>query len=387
MTSTISSRCGVLAVLAALLVGAACRAPDSGAALLWVFDYSRGFGASSVAVGPDARLYFTGKDSIIKLGPDSVQSGGFALGSVLASAPSIGADGTIYVVRADSVDLLNAYSPTGARKWVYRLFGGSHGVFDPPAIGADGTLYLLSAAGDSVSYLCAVNPDGTEKWHCAIPEGWCVMPPSIAADGTIYLASNTALYAVSPAGQLKWTANVDVLAWTSPAIATDGTVYLATTGGCCAITTEGYLKWELSTDSITGAQGPVALGSDGTIYLPDGAACAAGPDSVKWHCKLSATSHQTPVVGGDGTVYFCERTGSTALARQDAFCAVSSAGKLLWRHSLGEAVIHGVTRSSDGKIYVATSVGICAFKDEGTQTGQWPMYMHDARHTGRSGAF
>ncbi len=74
-----------------------------------------------------------------------------------------------------------------------------------PSIGPDGTIYVVSVAG----ILYALNPDGTEKWHLSIgSESWGA--PAIGSGGTIYVAGtkNGKLYAITDSGIVRWTFTV-----------------------------------------------------------------------------------------------------------------------------------------------------------------------------------
>jgi outer membrane protein assembly factor BamB len=65
------------------------------------------------------------------------------------------------------------------------------------AIGGDGTIYFAyDAYGDSVAFLCALNPDGSFKWETDLItdvhpyDGVNILSdPSIGSDGTVYITS------------------------------------------------------------------------------------------------------------------------------------------------------------------------------------------------------
>jgi outer membrane protein assembly factor BamB len=88
---------------------------------------------------------------------------------------------------------------------------------------------------------------------------------TVAPDGTVYTSSNTTLYALSPAGDLLWSAP---WAGTSRPISlgADGTIY---TGGLLikAINPDGTLKWQFANPrpGLDLAAGP-SVGPDGNIY-------------------------------------------------------------------------------------------------------------------------
>ena len=82
--------------------------------------------------------------------------------------PSIGQDGSIYVVDAVS---LYAISPAGALKWKW-IITGDHGITSSPAIGSDGTIYI----GGDGGHVFGFKPDGNLRWDLELvkwsPNNW-----------------------------------------------------------------------------------------------------------------------------------------------------------------------------------------------------------------------
>ncbi|MCX6841721.1 MAG: PQQ-binding-like beta-propeller repeat protein, partial [candidate division WOR-3 bacterium] len=141
-----------------------------------------------------------------------------------------------YQVAAQAKDPFNAPSEWSAwnrivirpkdtlSKWRFQLKAGeSVGHNSSPAIGPDGTIYV----GSRDSSLCAVNPDGTLKWHY-VTGGGIRSSPAVAADGTVYVGSDdNYFYAVGPDGILWWSYATGGNIRMSPVQAADGTVYVA----------------------------------------------------------------------------------------------------------------------------------------------------------------
>jgi outer membrane protein assembly factor BamB len=267
--------------------------------------------------------------------------------------PAIGEDGTIYVATGgDNVDRgagsLYAINPDGTLRWRFQfpLLGTCRQVAasTTPAIADDGTIYVHTqpgytpsgaqcTAGDS--YLFAVRPNGTEKWHFAFNGGAAVFSgdflssPTIGADGTIYATSaDTGLYAIDPA--------------------------------------DGNPKWVVS-PSATSIEASPAVGPDGTIYVSVFDLHAYKPDgSPKWTADLGngAPNEASPSVGGDGTIYAC-------FLNPDACQAVSPAGSSLWGVPF-EAGPTTPALAADGTIYFGTGIstddgGLAALGPDGSE--------------------
>jgi hypothetical protein len=60
--------------------------------------------------------------------------------------------------------------------------------------------------------------------------------------------------------------------------------------------------------------------------------------------------------------------------------------RLMWSFAV-PGVGRTLTVGANRAIYVTAGPSIYVFKDDGSERGQWPMLQHDARHTGRSGAY
>ena len=111
-----------------------------------------------------------------------------------------------------------------------------------PATGPDGTVYEVDVAG----HLYALTPAGALKWifNGAGPNGL-----SIGADGTIYTGDESAIVAVNPSGALKWryTENPRAFILLGPNVGPDGNIYaVADEGlGVFSLTPAGRLRWSI----------------------------------------------------------------------------------------------------------------------------------------------
>src|ERR1041385_3361820 len=65
-----------------------------------------------------------------------------------------------------------------------------------------------------------------ELWSVDV-KGVVAGSPTIGPDGTIYVTSHEgSLFAVSDAGQIKWSFKTGDRSWSTPAVAEDGTIYI-----------------------------------------------------------------------------------------------------------------------------------------------------------------
>lgn len=259
----------------------------------WVFDaQSGGFASCSPALDSNDTIYMPGYSTLFAINSDGTLKWEYhAQNTFWYSSPAIGSDGTIYV--GNNIDLL-AIRPDGTLDWSYRV---GENVNAAPAIGSDGTIYVRGVS----DYLCAVNPDGTEKW------------------------------------KISWGSNAGV-SYNSPVIGSDGTIYTygLTTGGpmgLLALHPNGILKWELAGLGFAGIT--PAIGPDGTIHVVGSygrslQAIDPGNGFIQWtyDIPLGETFGSSPVVDSDGVIYI----GTSA----KALLSISPNGRLRWRADVGE---------------------------------------------------
>lgn len=116
--------------------------------------------------------------------------------------------------------------------------------------------------------------------------------PAIGPDGTIYVgyipsefSSSGTFYALNTTGKERWSKSFTFSSYSTgsghkavfqtPSVGDDGTVYLSCSGSQYAFSAEGTRLWKKTystTDprDLTAGLSPVAISSDGRIYLPQG---------------------------------------------------------------------------------------------------------------------
>lgn len=259
-------------------------------------------------------------------------------------------------------------APEGRIAWHRKL---GERVLSPPSIGADGTLYVLAQTrldGRPAPQLVALAPDGGERWRLgeswlrpddaparsegSWAPGWDAShSPAVAGDGTVYVGASprvmasvvggaaSHLLAVDPhAGRVR--GHVELAApMSSPSIGGDGTVYVGLYRGGVAAIGPGGLLWR-SHGRISKACACPALGPDGAIYHGSRDEFSVSWDSEGYDFDLTALdrdgearwcygdmagqpqSPMFPAVGRDAAVY------AVLAGRLYAF---SYDGNILWR--------------------------------------------------------
>jgi len=313
-------------------------------------------------------LYHTGRT--FYTGPATPQvRWAFTAGDGIASSPTIGEDGTIYVGAGwyhvgvtDSS--LYAINPDGTLKWKFKAEGG---VFSSPALGPDGTIYFSSLD----SNLYAVEDSFTHgklKWKTYLGF-WLYSSPAVGFDGTIYLGSlDFNIYAVNPDGNVKWTYPTGWCVFSSPAIGPSGEIYIGSKDEYLYTledsATYGKLRWRFATGQFYDGHlvdSSPAIGPDGTIYVGTDPYGAAGhtpvsvdtvffainhDGSLKWKFVMGDGVESSPAIGPKGTIYVGSYD-SSLYAIEDK----GDSGALKWKFPTGGCVDGSPTVDGCGTIY------------------------------------
>lgn len=303
----------------------------------------------------------------------------------VASSPSIGPDGTIYVGSGwywyETTDsALYALNTDGSLKWKFNTEGG---IFSSPAVDDKGTIYFgsldsyLYAVEDSVTY-------GKLKWRTDL--GYrCFGSPVVGDDGTSYIgALNFRIYGIDSAGVIKWLDMVNYCVFSSAAIDPDGLIY------CGAKDQRLYAHRDLDTNfervwqhefgtfySSRLVDTSPAIADDGTIYVGTDQYGAAGvipspadtsfwainPDgSRKWGFYIGDGVESSPAIGFDGTLYFGSYDSCLYAVRD-----MGGYGRLLWKYKTGGPIDASPTVGGDGTIYIGSRDSVMyAFNPDGT---------------------
>ena len=290
----------------------------------------------------------------------------------IASSPSIGEDGTIYVGSGwhftAAVDShLYAINPDGSLKWRFKTGAG---IFSSPCVGPDGVIYFGShdrriyAVEDSVTY-------GKFKWSILL-NLWVHSSPCVGPDGTVYVGSlDWNFCAIDPAGFLKWRYRADWCVFSSPAIGPEGEIYVGSKDHHLYAfedsVTYGKVRWAHPTGTFYDGHlvdSSPAIGPNGTLYVgtdPYGAAgqdpvpvdtvfWAINPDgSLKWTFVMGDGAESSPAIGPDGTIYVGSYDGNVYAIRDEG-----THGQQLWAFPTGGVVDASPTVDGCGTIYIGS---------------------------------
>jgi outer membrane protein assembly factor BamB len=191
----------------------------------------------------------------------------------------------------------------------------------------------------------------------------------VADDGTIYFGCRDGkLYAVTPAGKLKWTFATSAWIDSSPAIAVDGTIYF---GGWdhvfYALNSDGSLKWKFDTGAII--ESSPAIAADGTIYFGahDKKLYALDANGkLRWFFPTKGAIISSPAIGADGNIYFSSLDGN--------LYRLNANGKLVWSYHSGSSTQSSPILSEEGEICIGHNdkVGVV------TTNGLWHWHNGSA---------
>lgn len=286
----------------------------------------------------------------------------YDLGGIV-TCPTLAPDGTVYVASGSLLYAVTNAGPVASNRWSVAVqISGS------PAVGPDGTIYFLTLPGP----LTALAPDGTRKWTfpVAIAGGGS---PAIAADGTVYFFSGGRLYAVSASGTEKWDQLIRNGGFGAtpyaPVIGSDGTIYMVdgAVSKICAFSPDGTNKWSVALPSGLAAEAP-GIASDGSIYYADGVLYALSPmGTISWSSDYNSNRWfaGVPVVGARGSIY-------VATTLPTPLWAVAPGGQADWS-ALGSLNpdINTPAVDAGGMIYYCVSNSIWSLNPQGQV--QWAI--------------
>ncbi len=335
---------------------------------------------NSPILAPDGTIYISCEDDNKLYAID--RSGNlkweFVAESFVYTPPQLAPDGTVYFGTYNGS--LISVSPAGKQQWIYASGIDNIGPF---VIGTDGSVYVYVNQPFLKRSLCAINPDGSQRWNLSgyngnspvfylnhtiyISQGSIVF--AIAENGEIkwshqiqsgivsftassnpdmiYVSAGDGLYAVNSYGGLKWSylGDLDSQFYASAIVASDGSLYISNYyRGIYALTPGGKLKWFQFSDI---AAIPIATGEDGTVFVKsNGKLFAVSPSgTVKWTYSSPAAIASSPAIAADGTVYVgCD---------DSKLYAVNADGSLKWTYTTLNAIKSSPAIGLDGSVYCA----------------------------------
>ncbi len=263
----------------------------------------------------------------------------------------------------------------GNEIWRLDSLGGSS--VSPPAIGTDGTLYVTSDWG-----LYAVTPAGSVKWHTELSS---LTSPVIGARA-IYVTGagdqgRLTLFSINSAnGVVTWRFSTTWPAWmggVSPAKLKYGGITALVAGPYLyAVGSDGTEVWRFEFDDNATPAGPPAIGMNDVVYVPERYVYAVRPNgSEYWRFSPSADwdgRFTSVIVGANETIF--------ATADDGALYAIGADGRLKWRfttNATDQSITGTPALGPDGTLYVTYDSGsllgesgVLAIHSDGTKKWQ-----------------
>lgn len=320
-------------------------------ALVTKWDYAGvgGEGAGGIVVSAGGRIiYGTDAGRVHAVEPTGARAWMVQLPGQIMGSPALARDGTIYV--STNQGALHALAPSdGAQRWRF-LAGRGGQTRGSPTVAPDGTIYHAFPSG----LLHAINPDGTGRWSVmlGIGGGYAAgASPALGLDGTIYAPeiSNdpVKLFAITPAGEIRWTVPVDKTLEASAVVMPSGDILF----GGRRIAPDGTVVGRIP----FGPWG-VSLGPGDRMYSGTGGVLLALPLGVGtgWAVAGPTNGVPPPLVGGAGLVYVAGWDPNWAFV-------VNASGSLVSQDSESRG-LDTPAIGADGTLYAAHGNGIRAYQ-------------------------
>lgn len=246
-----------------------------------------------------------------------------------------------------------------------------------PGMGHDGSFYV---PGSSALWALSPAPDLRNTSRCTVKSRWYGV--AVGADDTAYAATEDGtLRAVRKDGTVRWSVPFDGGPRSAPAIDGNGTLYVGgAKGQVRAVSAEGEVLWTYEAGGPVVA--PPVIGSDGTVYVgsDDKKLHAMTPaGGSRWTFETEGPIRSAAAVAGDGTVYVGSNDGRLYALRSD--------GSEKWSLAVPGAVF-SPTILLDGTVVFASGDGVVrAVTDRGNgglADAPWPKWACDLANTSRA---
>ncbi len=278
-------------------------------------------------------------------------------------------------------------------------------VYSTPLVADDGVIYV----GSDAKKFSAISPDGKVKWSLDT-DGDADSGAALSPDGAVIFAAGRMVYAVTPAGYVRWRFTAKRKVFTAPAVAPQGRIIVGSQDHhVYALAPDGRLSWSLDLGvDVDGApaiddHGGVFVGTDGdevvrldlddghivwranvggyvrgTLSVARNGDVLAGvygprPRAVRLRAEDGGLRGDFPIQGTGARDFGVhggaleDSAGTLVFGAQDnAVYAVDASGKLLWRFVAGADVDAPATLLSDGTLVIGSDDGsVRAFRPAG----------------------
>lgn len=321
------------------------------------------------------------------------------------ASPAIGSDNTVYIGNENGK--LLAFASSGNLKWAFPDTMSLNGISASAAI--DGNFIYVATGGMEIYKLEDNGAGYSVLWSYRLAEEVLSSPVITPAGEVVVVDDSGYVTRLSSNGELIWRYWVNGGVTSSPAVDNQGNIYFGTDQGeLIAVSANGALLWRYQPPDTNDILSSPVIDYDGNIYFGcnDGYLYKlnAGGNFV-WRTQIQANAalSSTPALTADGVVYVLSPVDSV---REKLVAVNAGSGAQLWEtmlpqslnmrlgnkphpHPLSMDILPSPVIDRYGIIYVTTEIGsiyAIAGRPQGTlMSSDWPMFRHDARHTGKFG--
>lgn len=320
----------------------------------WIHTASGEDDLGTPIIGPEGKIFVvsTNRGVIYGLNTKGTLESQISIGGTVKAVPAIGADGTLYVGN-DVQKILYAIGREGKTKWTHYA-GGSVGI-DSPSLSQEGMVYFAAQS------LFSLQLDGSLRWFIPTTFRGC---PVIAPDGSVYITGGNKLFSISPAnGYAK--SVYEAAGQTGPVVmGTDGTMYFASSNReLHSVGRDGALRWKYTIEEAEIRESSVALGRDGTVYIGSGSStdrkdylyALDSRGNLKWKQEIPGVI-TTPALSEEGKIFLTVQrdadTGSLYVVDRD--------GREQWKYLVKGQRITPPVIGTDGTVYFCSDARLYA---------------------------
>lgn len=336
--------------------------------------YLNGERSRCPVISSNGTVFVESGSKVFALSPNGEVIWYFRASTEVYASPTIGPDGTLYVVTSTKYawhsgsNNLYALNTTGWIEWFHAI--GGEGCLGSPVVLDDGTIYLGTLEGE----LIAFNDDGTIRWSYDSEES-IQTTPAISENGTIYFTTeDDMLYCLSADGEYLWSRFFNNTEWSTPTIDRNGMIYLTSGSKIYAVNPNGTEEWNHITDDWTSR---ISLDAEGRIILSsrEEVHCLNPDGTVNWTAgPFNSDGLSVPTIDSEGNVIVLtnEYTNNGEFIRIKAF---TSSGDPIWTRDLGHYWARHINFMEpvidrDGNIYVGLENHIIKMEDTSISESQ-----------------
>jgi outer membrane protein assembly factor BamB/V8-like Glu-specific endopeptidase len=331
------------------------------------------------AIGSDGTLYLTEGPAgrVTALNPETGlekwhQS---PINDILGGC-AIGSDGAVYV--AAGANLYALRPANGSVKWTYSLAGA---VSQPPTVGTNGLIYVIDAS----RFLYAIKPDGTKSFSANLgSDDFARGQPVPVGDGNVVVSmGNQGLVAIGPDGSQRW-AQPAAPCYATPAVGPGGVIYVGAESKVYAVNPAGSVKWDRTLGGNVGTS--ISIDGNGNLYCvvlnPSGnhlRVFDSNGGNVSSNALPNWSSFDPPTLTADSLLYISSPQGAVPYvayaAPADSFWpthrksptahgnAAGLLGDLKWRFLADGDLYSSPMVDPDGKLWITANNQLVSFSN------------------------